>query len=142
MLCSDVEFCILQLYHPETKTSNFFIVKRNITLTTIRKQIMDCILVNNHVLDWAHTEFSELHGFAKEILGKIPKFELLRPFRTYIKNCNTKYKFSTKLIPQIKFVNEFDLMNLKSFTFLTISSFSAWNLYYFPVPNKRPSPAS
>ena len=51
MLCTGAEFCILQSYHPETKTSIFFIVKRNITLTTITKQMMDCILGNNHVLD-------------------------------------------------------------------------------------------
>ena len=27
MLCTDAEFCILQSYHPQPKTSNFFIVK-------------------------------------------------------------------------------------------------------------------
>ena len=51
MLCTDAEFCILQSYHPETKTSNFFIVKHNDTLTIIIKQLIDCILDNNHVLD-------------------------------------------------------------------------------------------
>ena len=59
ILCTDAEFCILQSYHPETKTSNFFIVKRNNTLTTIIKQLIYCILDNNHVLYWAHTEVLE-----------------------------------------------------------------------------------
>ena len=103
MLCTDAEFCILQSYHPETKASIFFIVKRNNTLTTIIKQLIDSILDNNHILDWAHTEVSELHGFAKEILGKVPTFEFLRPVRIYIK----KY---AKLIPQIKFVDKFDFV--------------------------------
>ena len=100
MLCTDAEFCVLQSYHPEPKTSIFFIVKHNNTLTAIIKQLIDCILDNNHVLDQAHTDVSELHGFAKEILGKVPTFEWLRPVRTYIKKC-------AKLIPQIKFVDEF-----------------------------------
>ena len=81
----------------------FFIVKRNNTLTTIIKQLIDCILDDGHVLDWPHTEVSELHGFAKEILGKVPTFELLQPVRTYIKKC-------AKLIPQITFVDEFDFL--------------------------------
>ena len=55
MLCTDAEFCLLQSYHPESKTSNFFIVKHNNTLSTIIKQLIDCILDNNHVLDWVHT---------------------------------------------------------------------------------------
>ena len=71
-------------------------VKRNNTLTTIIKQSNDCILDNDHVLDWVHTRVSELHGFAT-----VPTFELLRPVRTYIKKC-------TKFLPQIKFVDEFD----------------------------------
>ena len=103
MLCTDAEFCILQPYHPETKTSNFFVAKHNNTLTKIIKQLIDCILDKNHVLDWAHTEVSELHGFAKEILGKVRTFELLRPVRTYIKKW-------AKLIPQVKFVDEFDFV--------------------------------
>ena len=87
MLCTDAEFCILQSNHPETKTSIFFTVKRDNTLRTMITQLIDCILDNNHTFDWAHTEVSELHGFAKEILGKVPTFELLRPVRTYIKKC-------------------------------------------------------
>ena len=41
MLCTDAEFCILQSYHPETKTSIFFIVKCNNILATIIKQLID-----------------------------------------------------------------------------------------------------
>ena len=58
ILCTDAEFCILQSYHPETKTSIFFIAKRNNTIATIIKQLIDCILDNNHGLDWSYTEVS------------------------------------------------------------------------------------
>ena len=43
------------------------------------------------------------NGFAKEILGKVSIFELLRPVRFYIKKC-------AKLIPQIKSLEEFDFV--------------------------------
>ena len=98
MLCTDVEFFVLQSYHP---TSIFITVKGNNTLTTIIKQLTDCILDNNYVLNWTHTGVSELHVFATGSLGKVPTFQLPRSVRTYIKKC-------TKLIPQIKFVDEFD----------------------------------
>ena len=78
ILCTDVKFCILQSYHPEIKTSNFFIIKgfnNNNTLPTIIKHLIDCILGSNHVLNWAHSEDWELHGFAKDIFSKVPTFE-------------------------------------------------------------------
>ena len=43
------------------------------------------------------------NDFAKEILGKVSIFELLRPVRFYIKKC-------AKLIPQIKSLEEFDFV--------------------------------
>ena len=77
MLCTGVEFCILQSYHPESKTSKFFIIKyNNNTLMTIIKEIVDCIFDENHMLDWDYTEIVELQTFAKQILGKVPNFEL------------------------------------------------------------------
>ena len=43
MLCTGAEFCILQSYHPESKTSKFFIIEYNNTLMTIIKEIADCM---------------------------------------------------------------------------------------------------
>ena len=37
MLCTDIKFCILQSYHPETKTSIFFITK-GLTTTILYQQ--------------------------------------------------------------------------------------------------------
>ena len=79
MLCTGAEFCILQSYHPESKTSKFFIIKYNNTLMTFIKEIVDCIFDENHMLDWDHTESVQLQTFAKQILEKVPNFELLRP---------------------------------------------------------------
>ena len=44
---------------------------------TIIKEIVDFIFDENHMLDWDHTEIVELQLFAKQILGKVPNFELL-----------------------------------------------------------------
>ena len=60
-------------------------------------------LNNNQILGLPHTEVSELHGFAKEILGKLLTFKLLWPVKPYIKIC-------TKLVPHIKFADEFDFL--------------------------------
>ena len=70
MLSTDAEFCILQSYHPETKSLNTVIIKPNNTLMTIIKQLIDYILDNNHVLDRAHTQVSELHALQRRFLGK------------------------------------------------------------------------
>ena len=59
MLCTGAEFYILQSYHPESKTSKFFIIKYNNTLMTIIKEIVDCIFDENHMLDWDHPEIVE-----------------------------------------------------------------------------------
>ena len=77
ILCAGAGFCILQFYQPEPKTSKFFIIKYNNTLMTIIKEIVDCIFDENHMLDWDHTEIVELKTFAKQILGKVPKSELV-----------------------------------------------------------------
>ena len=42
----------------------------------------------------------ELKNFGKEILGKIPNFELMKPIRNFMK----KY---AKLTPQVQFVDNF-----------------------------------
>ena len=84
MLCTGAEFCILQSYHPESKTSKFFIIKHNNTLMTIIKEIVDCIFDENHMLDGDHTEIVEVETFAKQIFGKVPNFELLRPLRAFV----------------------------------------------------------
>ena len=65
----------------------------------IIKEIVDCIFVENHMLDWDHTEIVPLQTFAKQILGKVPNFELLRPLRG-IKNCK-------KLVPLVEFLDGF-----------------------------------
>ena len=53
------------------------------------------------MLDWAYKEIVELKPFAKQILGKVSNFELLRPLRSFIKKC-------TKSIPLVEFVDGFD----------------------------------
>ena len=66
MICTGAEFCILQSYHPESKTSKFFIIKYKNTLMTIIQEIVDCIFDENHILDWDHTEIVEIQTLAKK----------------------------------------------------------------------------
>ena len=58
---------VVSALNQEQKTSNFCIIKRNNTLTTIIKQLIDSKLDNDHVLYWTHTEVSEWHGSTKVI---------------------------------------------------------------------------
>ena len=67
MLCTGAEFCILQSYHPESKTSKFFIIEYNNTLMTIIKEIADYMFDENYMLDWTHKEIVELQTSAKQI---------------------------------------------------------------------------
>ena len=90
------EFCILQSYHPESKTSKFFIIKYNNTLMTIIKQIVDSMFDENHMLDWTHKKLSSC-----KLPGKVPNFELLQPPRSFIKKC-------TKSVPLVEFAYGFD----------------------------------
>ena len=46
---------------------------------TIIKEIVDFMFDENLLLDCAHKQIIELQTFAKQILGKITNFELLRP---------------------------------------------------------------
>ena len=115
MLCTGTEFCILQSYHPESKTSKFFIIKYNNTLLTIIKEIVDCMFDENHMLDWAHEEIVELQTFTEQNLGKVPNFGLLRPLRSVIKKC-------TKSVPLVEFVDCFDftLESSKNYCFCCV----------------------
>ena len=98
MLCTNAEFCILQSYHPETKSSIFFLIKRNNTLMNIVTDVIDCIYDGIPVLEWNHQDVIELHNFGKVIVGKIPNFDLLKPLRSFIKK-------SVKLVPQVRFID-------------------------------------
>ena len=60
-------------------------------------------LDNNGVLYCVHTDVPELQVFAREIFDKVPTFQLLQTVKTYVKIC-------TKLVPHIKFVDEFDIL--------------------------------
>ena len=43
------------------------------------------------MLEWIHEDVVELHNFGKDIVGKIPNFDLLRPLRVFFKEM---YKFN------------------------------------------------
>ena len=102
LLCTDLEFCVLQSYHPETKSSNLFLVKRNNTIMFIIKEIVDSIYYNRKLLTWGHDEIIELKNFGKNIIGKIPEFECLTPLRKFIK------KLTKLTITEVDIYNNID----------------------------------
>ena len=101
MLCTNAEFCILQSYHPETKTSKFFLIERNNVLMDIVIGVVNCIYNEEHLLDWVHEDVTELKNFSKACIGKIPNFDLLKGLRAYMKKC-------ANVVPSIKFIDEVD----------------------------------
>ena len=107
MACTDAEFCILQSYHPETESSKYSIIKRNITLMSIVKKVTDSIYQRERILTWEHTEVLELCSFEKSIIGIVPDFDSLKPLRTFIKKLS-------KSVPAVEFIDGFDFSVEKS----------------------------
>ena len=64
-------------------------------------EIVDYIYNNECMLEWIHEGVVELHHFGKDIVGKIPNFDLLRPLRVFLKKC-------TNLIPQVHLIDEIE----------------------------------
>ena len=61
MQCTEAEFTILQSYHPETQSSNFFLIKRDNTLMTV-KDVIDSILHDQPIMEWNHNEIFKVKG--------------------------------------------------------------------------------
>lgn len=96
MVCTNAKFCILQSYHPETKKSNYFLIKCNNTLIKVVTDVIDCLYDNIPLLQWLHNDVEELKSFGEVILGKVPNFEYLRSLRGFIKKC-------VKSVPKVEF---------------------------------------
>ena len=84
MLCTGALYCILESYHPESKSANFFLVKKVMQLLSILKNIVDCILNEQPLISWEHHENKQLENLGKSITGNISDFALLKPLRVYI----------------------------------------------------------
>ena len=97
MLCTNSKFCVLEAYHPETKKAIFFLVHRHDVLLTVMKCVTDSILKNIPIKDWPHIENKYLEQVGKNVIGRIPNFESLKPLRTFLNALSKK-------TPQIKFI--------------------------------------
>ena len=69
MLCTEADFCILQSYHPETNSSNCFLVQQSYTLIQVIKEVIDSVYNNNKMLEWNHIEIKELRNFGENVIG-------------------------------------------------------------------------
>ena len=101
MACTDAHSCILLSYHPETKTGNFFLVRKNDSLINIVMAVCDSILRNEPLIDWYHEDDKELQDLDRKLVRKKMDFHNLKHLRTYIKSC-------TKQNKPLKFIDEID----------------------------------
>ena len=99
MVCTDYSYCIIMSYHPESKTANYFLVQRNTLLWSVIKIIVDSIRTRGPIFEWKHKENKSLSDLEKNVFGRIPEFESLKPLRSYINKL-------ARSIQKIKFVND------------------------------------
>ena len=58
------------------------------------------------MLTWTHNDVTELHGFGKYNIGKIPHYESLKMLRAFIKR-------NSKSVPLVEFIDELDFSIVK-----------------------------
>ena len=84
MECTNTHSCILLSYHPESKSGNFFLVRKDYVLIEIVMTICNCILDDTVIVEWPHIEAKELQLPGQKILYKKLNFDELKPFRQFI----------------------------------------------------------
>ena len=94
--CTDSQYAILQSYHPETKSSSFFIIPRNNEFWAATKDVLDSLMENRPLFEWSHNDLKDLRNFGNKVKGTRLTFDSLRTFRAYV----SKLVLS---IPQLKF---------------------------------------
>ena len=90
MACANSKYCIFMSFHPETKSANYFLIKRHSLLWSVIKLITDSILNKKPITEWTFHENEVLSTLEKHNFSRIPSFNSIRPLRTYIKVESTK----------------------------------------------------
>ena len=103
MLCTDAEYTILQSYHPETSTSNYFAIRRHSTLLAVIKDVADAILEDKAIKNWSHNETTELQRLGETLEGQVPNFQNIKGLRSFI-------NMLSKSVPQLKFVDNINVI--------------------------------
>lgn len=103
MSCTDAHSCILLSYHPESKSGEFFMIKRNDLILDMITDLCDSILHNKILPHWYYNDTKELKSIGQKAVGKRIDFELLKPLRTYVKKI-------TKNLPKVKFIDNIDFL--------------------------------
>lgn len=98
--CTNAHSCILLSYHPETKTGNFFLIKKNHYLLNIIMDTCNKILSNSVITEWPYTETTVLQNLGEKIGFKKLDFSTLKPLRQFIKGyCD---------VPALEFTDEIE----------------------------------
>ena len=92
---------LLLSYHPESKTGNFFLIRKNYALLAIMQEICQCILTDSKIIDWKHSEDKTMRKLGEKLVLKDFEFKNLLPLRTHIKSL-------CKDIPRVEFYDNID----------------------------------
>jgi len=99
MQCTGASYCILESYHPETKSASFFLIKKDEVLMSVIKDITNSILKSMPITEWPHTGNKHYDSIGKMVLGHIPEFESIKPLESYLNGV-------VKYIPSVEFLKE------------------------------------
>ena len=84
MACAGFLYAIVELFHPDTETANFFLVRNDKLLLSVLTEITDSILKQTEIYRWDHLEHRAFQLLGEKLIGKIPDFAALKTFRVYI----------------------------------------------------------
>ena len=96
MVCTGTKYCVIKSFHPESTSTNYFLVTQHNFLWNIIEGIVNTIYHKTHIQEWTKVENVTLPIIEENILGKVPGFKSLKPLCTYI------YKID-KCVQQISF---------------------------------------
>ena len=84
MACTGFSYVIIEPFHPETETANFFLVTKDELPLSVLTEITDSILKQTEIDRCDHLEHRDFQLFGEKLIGKIPDFAALKTFRVYI----------------------------------------------------------
>ena len=96
MACTGFDYVIVESFHPESNSANFFLVRKDELLLSVLKDITDSILKQTPVDRWDHVERRVFQLLGEKLTSTIPNFTSLKTLRVYINKV-------AKSLPRLKF---------------------------------------
>ena len=96
MACTGFDYVIVESFHPESNSANFFLVRKDELLLSVLKDITDSILKETPIDRWDHVEHRAFQLLGEKLTSTIPNFASLKTLRVYINKV-------AKSLPGLKF---------------------------------------